>query len=254
MILKYLLLPALFTSLSFADVYYSKAEPLHLDKLTSNVSGRVIDVNESIEGGIASKEVVIHIDDALDSKELEHLKIQEKLLTQRLTQYEEVAKRRTRHYKNVNAIKSKSQTEKDTAFYAHVTALQSLASTRIELGQVRDRLFAKKQTLADKQIILEGLYLYDLLVSKGEYVTLGTPLALVADISKVKLKFFISAEDALEIHNRDLYIDDKKSELKFSQVWKMSDSEHISSYEAVLILEAKTQLSQLVKVELKEKL
>jgi hypothetical protein len=251
MIVKYILFVSLFLSVSFAEIYYAKAEPLHTNKIQSNVSGRVSFVDEGVEGTIAKDSIIIKVDDAFDLKDEKHLKNQIKLLKTRVSQYKEVAKRRYNHFASVDKIASKSRTEKDSTFYAHVTAAQTLASARIELSAMEDKLFAVSKQIRDKNIRFKNWYVYDLHVTEGDYVTLGTPLLTVADISKVKLRVFLSAEDALHIEEKELYIDGVKSDLTFKQVWKISDSEHVSSYEALLELPTKVQLSQLVKVELK---
>lgn len=251
MMVKYILFLALLSLSLVAEVYYAKAQPLVINSIKANVSGKVVFVNKEQEGKVASDKLLIKIDDVLDIQEHKHLTLQEKLLTQRISQYKQVALKREKHYRSLKKIRSKSRSEKDAAFYAHVTAAQALSSAIIERNRVKDSLLAKKKTIKDKNLNFKDWYIYDIKVSEGEYVTLGTPLMTIADISAIKLTVYLSAVDALNIEDKTLYINDVQSEARFESVWKMSDSEHISSYEAVLKIPSEVQLSQLVKIQLK---
>lgn len=253
MILKILSLCAVLMVDVWADVYYAKAEPFKKHLIKSNVAGKVIFANESIEGSVATSEPIIRIDDAVDQKEKLYLENQIKLLQNSVTNYQAVYEKRLDYYESIKGLRTKSKSSKDAAFYAQAAAKQSLNQAQIELAKTRQALFGLTKQIREKRIAFENWYVYDLHVLEGNYVTMGSLLVTVADISKVKLKLFLSAEDANNAHEKELYVNDVKSDLKLDQVWKISDSEHLSSYEARLILPTTKQFSQLVKVELKEK-
>lgn len=253
MLSPYLSFLLLLITAAWADVYYAKAEPFKKHLIKSNVAGKVVFANEGIEGGIASSQPIIRIDSEVDKKEYKRLEIQIKLLNNSVLNYKEVYEKRFAYYASIKNMRSKSKTNKDAAYYAQAAAKQSLNSAMIELDNSKQALFRLGQQIKDKVIVFDQWYVYDLHVTKGEYVTMGSSLVTVADISKVKLTLFLSAFDAAHINEMDLYINDKKSDLKMDQVWKISDSEHLSSYEAKLILPKQKQLSQLVKVELRKR-
>ena len=248
---KYLLLALLFLSTVWADVYYAKAEPLKKHLIKSNVSGKVIFANEAMEGTLASNQAIVLIDAAVDLKEKKRLENQTKLLNSSVKQNQEVFNKRFDYYKSIKNLGSKSKTSKDSAYYAQVAAKQTLISSLIEASNSKQALFTLNKQIDDKNITMPNWYVYDLHVLEGDFVTMGTPLITVADVSAVKLTIFLSSADALVYGDKELYIDNQKSAASLQQVWNMSDTIHMSSYEAVILLPSRIQLSQLVKVELK---
>jgi len=236
-----------------ADVYYAKAEPLKKHLIKSNVSGKIIFSDESIEGKVAGLNTIVKIDTAVDKREFKRLETQMKLLENSVIHYKEVYEKRFSYYNAIKNMKSKSKSNKDASYYAQAGAKQSLNSAMIELDNSKQSLFTLAKQINDKNIVFDKWYVYALHVTEGDYVTPGSSLVTVADISKIKLTLFLSAYDAAHTDEMELFIDDEKSDIKMKQIWKMSDSEHLSSYEAKLIIPARKQLSQLVKVELKAK-
>ncbi len=249
--LRFVSLLLMAATLGLADVYYAKAEPFKKHLIKSNVSGKVIFADESIEGSVASAKPIILIDDAVDNKEKLYVENQIALLENSVKNYQAVYEKQLQYFNAIKSLKTKSQSSKDTAFYAQASSKQSLNQAEIELAKSRQALFKLNKQITEKRIAFPQWYVYDLHVLEGDYVTMGSPLVTVADISKVKLKLFLSADDAFHAQSRQLYINDVKSDLKLDQVWQMSDAEHLSSYEARLILPTIKQFSQLVKVELK---
>lgn len=252
MIYRWMVIFLLYLAVLHADVYYAKAEPFKKQLIKSNVSGKVIYVDESIEGKMAGEDALITIDADIDKREYERLINQIKLLKNSVLNYKKVYEKRWNYYHSIKNMKSKSKSNKDSAYYAQAGAKQSLNAAMIELDTSEQALFSLKKQIRDKNIICNKWYVYALHVTEGDYVTMGTPLVTVADISKIKLTLFLSAFDASHADAMQLFVDDKKVDVKIQQIWKMSDSEHLSSYEAKLVLPARKQLSQLVKVELRE--
>ena len=253
MIHKWMLVSALFLATLHADIYYAKAEPFQKHLIKSNVAGKVVFADEGVEGRIASTKPIVLIDSEVDKKEYKRLETQIELLTNSVSNYKEVYEKRFTYYESIKNMRSKSKSNKDAAYYAQAAAKQSLNSALIELDNSKQALFRLGQQIKDKRIVFNSWYVYDLHVTKGEYVTMGSSLVTVADTSKIKLTLFLSAYDAAHVKEMDLFVNDKRSDKKMDQVWQVSDSEHLSSYEAKLILPRQKQLSQLVKVELRKK-
>ena len=86
----------------------------------------------------------------------------------------------------------------------------------------------------------------------GQVVTPSTPLATVADVSKAILTIYLDEADALDAHQSDVYIDDKKTEYKISRLLNIADSKNISKYKAQIIIKSPKLFSKLVKIELKK--
>jgi len=61
----------------------------------------------------------------------------------------------------------------------------------------------------------------------------------------------VPIDDIEKIKSKDIYIDDKKSDIIVSKIYDVADSEHISSYKVELHLNNVKKFSRLVKVEFK---
>ncbi len=249
---KQLLIIAGLSVLSYADVYYAKAEPYQEHIIKANVSGRVIKADERIEGRVATQAAIIEIDSAEDQKNAALLGRKIALMEDVVKSDKAVYEKRRAYYRSIKDLKTKSQTNRDSAFYAQAAAQQTWQNALMQLDDLKYALFTTQKRLKEKRILFPGWYVYKLHVKAGDYVAMGTPLVTVADISQTKLTFYLSAEDAKSYAQKQLYIDDQASDAKIENVWRIADSEHLSSYRATVTLEAKEQLSRLVKIELKE--
>ncbi len=89
------------------------------------------------------------------------------------------------------------------------------------------------------------------MVKKGDFASFGLPLAVVDDLSKAKVTIYLSDKELENIENSSIWINGKKSSLKFNKIWKESDEKFISSYKAEIILPPKYNFSSLIKVEIK---
>ena len=236
----------------WADIYYAKRAPLEELVIKSNVSGQVLEALEEAEGNRLGPKAFIVIDSELEALELERLDKKISLQKRLVQLNQKVYQRHLDYYHSIERIAGKSKFEKDNAFYTQVAALEKYISLQNALKDLNQRKDQLQKTISDKSLIYPGWYLYDLYVKKGDVVMPGTPLCKIANTSKAKLTLYLTPEDAKNYKHMQLFINDKPSDKQFAQVWKISDASHISSYEAVLILDRSELFSELVKVELKD--
>jgi len=263
-VLKKFAVLLIFSQLLSASTYYSKAEPFRSYTIKSNVTGKVITANEKFEGRV-SDSTIVTIDSKIDKIELAQLKRKWKIIEDsfKLTRisYEnmsEILKIKRENYQRVSKLKTKSQLEKDREFYDLISSENSYLSLRekalsykIQLQDISLRIEQIEKSIKDKIISGDGLFIEKLLVNRGDFVTMGTPILKAQDLSKAKLTIFLKKEDLKNIESRKIYIDGIETDSKFDKIWQVSDENYISSYRAEIIIKSPTQFSKLLKVELK---
>jgi hypothetical protein len=159
----------------------------------------------------------------------------------------------------MSKLSTVSKTQKDNAYNSFSSAKTQYLSTREKIislkKQILDMEYKKAQledTIIKKSIVLSNKYLYKLLVQEGDFVTAGSSLAKVDDISHAKLVLFLDTDELGDLDKKDIYINDKKTEYKVNKVWKVTDEKFISSYRAEIYIDApKKMFSTLLKVEIK---
>jgi len=263
--MKYLLFLCM-PLLLLAQVHYAKLEPYDRVLLKSAVSALVMDVNLEAEAKLIKNERVIYLDDSLDKVNLSSSKKSMKILKEMLKINQDIAKalaetlkRQESYYKRINKLSTASKTQKDTAYSAftsaktqHLNTKEKILSLEKQILDLRYKIAGLEDSIAKKSIILKNKYLYKLTVRKGDFVTMGSPLAEIMDISKAKLTLFLDSEELLDLEHKKIYLNDKKTELKISKIWKIADDKYISSYRAEIILPMpKDEFSKLVKIEIK---
>jgi len=235
--MKILLL--LFTPLLiFAKVHYAKVEPYESVVLKSAVSALVMDVDLEAEGSIVDQKRVIYLDDHLD-------KINLKTSNETLLILHETLKRQESYFQRMDKLKTASTTQKDNAFYSFASAKTQYLDMQYKIAQLED-------SIEKKSIVLHHMYLYEIMVRKGDYVTPGSPLASIVDASRAKLVLFLEPSELEEIEQKTVYLNGEKTEYKVDKVWRVADEKFISSYRAEIYITApKGSFSQLMKVEIK---
>jgi len=235
--MKILLL--LFTPLLiFAKVHYAKVEPYESVVLKSAVSALVMDVDLEAEGRIVDQKRVIYLDDHLD-------KINLKTSNETLLILHETLKRQESYFQRMDKLKTASTTQKDNAFYSFASAKTQYLDMQYKIAQLED-------SIEKKSIVLHHMYLYEIMVRKGDYVTPGSPLASIVDASRAKLVLFLEPSELEEIEQKTVYLNGEKTEYKVDKVWRVADEKFISSYRAEIYITApKGSFSKLVKVEVK---
>jgi len=252
--------------LLFSKVHYAKVEPFENIVLKAAVSAQVTDVKIELEGTTVQNSTIIKLDDKLDKTKLNSSKASLKLIKNMiqtnkniLASLNESLTRQKSYYQRIANISSASKTQKDNAFYGYTNAktqyfstkekIDSLKKQRLDLNYEIARL---QDSITKKNIHINNKFIYKLLVNKGDYVNMGTPLVQLKDLSSAKLILFLEADAITNIKDKSIYIDDKKSNYKISKIWKVTDEKFISSYRTeILINNPKESFSKLLKVEFK---
>ncbi len=252
--------------LLFSKVHYAKVEPFESITLKSAVSAQVTEAKLKLEGTNVLSRTIIQLDDKLDKIKLASSKSSLKLINNMIKTNNNILsslasslERQKGYYNRISSIGSASKTQKDNAFYGYTNAktqyfstkekIDSLKKQRLDLNYEIARL---KDSISKKSIKLNNKFLYKLLVNRGDFVNMGTPLAQIKDLSSAKLVLFLEDEELGSIKDKTIYIDDKPSDYKVSKVWKVADEKFISSYRAEIVIKnPKESFSKLLKVEFK---
>ena len=226
------------SSFVFGMEYYSKLEPYNNYVVKSAVSGKVIFSNDEVEGKSVNKKTkIIEIEHAVDKIDLDQTKNKLEVLNSMLDIQE-------KNYNRLYKISSKSAFEKDNQKIQVLNLQSSKSDLLIKIANLED-------TIKNKQLFEENMYIYNISVKKGDYVTPGTLLYESKDLSKGKLEIFIPISDYDSFSNKTIYLDGQKSDLKIDKVYKVADSKHISSYKVEIVVDKPKVFSRLVKIEFK---
>ncbi|CAA6798653.1 MAG: Unknown protein [uncultured Sulfurovum sp.] len=258
----FLLLTPLFL---FAKVHYAKVEPYENITLKAAVSAQVTKSSIKLEGSTVNG-TIIKLDDKLDQTKLTSSNASLKLIQSMIQTNQNILaalkqsmnKQKSYHLR-IADIGSASKTQKDNAFYAYTNAKTQYFSTKEKIDSLRQqRLDLKyevarlKDSLSKKSIKLNNMFLYKLLVNKGDFVNMGTSLAEVKDLSKGKLVLFLESSELENIKSKTIYVNNKASKLKISKIWEVADEKFISSYRTEIILnDPKNMFSELLRIEFK---
>ncbi len=264
--MKILIAMFLLYSTVFAKVYYAKVEPYEIRDISSNVTGLVLYADESLVGTTLSTKPYIQIDAILDTKELEF--IEEKLVYMRemvkenegvLVNLSDSLKRKRANYEKVSNLKFKSSVEKDREFYdlvasenTYLNTKKEIQNLKIQITDLKLRRTQLQRSIKDKNLVANNFVLYEMLVKPGKVVSIGTPLAKIADASKAKLTIYLDEVDVADSKKKTIYIDGKKTNYRVSRMLNIADSKNISKYMAQIIIDAPKLFSKLVKVELRD--
>ncbi|EIF51876.1 hypothetical protein [Sulfurovum sp. AR] len=222
----------------FAKVHYAKVEPYESVTLKSAVSALVMDVDLEAEGSVVDQKRVIYLDDYLD-------KVNLKTSKENLLILHETLKRKESYFHRIDKLKTTSAAQKDDAFYSFAAAKTQYLDMQYKIAQLED-------SIEKKSIVLKNMYLYEIMVRKGDYVTPGSPLAKVVDASRAKLVLFLEPEELDKIEQKTVYLNGEKTLYKVDKVWSVADEKFISSYRAEIYIPApEGSFSELLKVEIK---
>ena len=250
----------------YAQVHYAKMEPYNTIMLKSAVSGEVLSVQLDLEGMMLKHERIIHIDDRLDrvnlkqsKKSLELLKQMLKINNQSAKSLKESMQRAKASYERIKILSTVSKAQKDDTYnrYAstktqYLATKEKIVSLQKQILDLRYKISQLQDIISKKSIMLDGLYLYKLIVRKGDFVAPGTPLAKAQDLSRAKLVLFLEPEEVSDLKNKKIYLDGRETSYIVNKLWRVADEKYISSYRAEIYLPAKEgKFSQLMKVEIK---
>jgi len=262
--LRVIFIVFIYTISIFADEHYAKLEPLQSITIRSEVNGKVVVAKSNLEGKLVDG-LIVKIDDKLDRLDLKHslesLKLINKMIKvnrENLPLLKKSFEKKRNLYLKVAPLSSSSVSSKDSLYSAFVSAksqysgvLEKILNLENQKVTLEQKIALLKDRISNKSIIVSNNYLYALNVKRGEYVNIGAPIATVNDISRAKLTIFLSEDELKDINKKSIYIDGKRTDLKFSKIWKVADSKYISSYRAEIIVKPFTRFSKLIKVEIK---
>jgi len=264
--MKILIFLVISLNLVLAEVYYSRVEPFEKYNIKASASGKVTFSNLDIEGKYSKNELIVKIDDKVNKIDLKNsrdklsiLNENLKVLNQEIKNLGEMVRIKEDNYKKTKKLKTKSKIEKDVALYdllnsknARLQTKEKVFNTKSQKEDLSYKIESLKDTIYKKSIYAKELYIYKLNVKKGDFVNFGTPLFEAQDISKAKLTFFISKDDFENIKDKKVYLDSKESKFKIDKIYRVADSEFISSYKAEIYIPAPKLFSKLIKIELKK--
>jgi hypothetical protein len=222
----------------FAKIHYAKVEPYESVTLKSAVSALVMDVDLDAEGSVVDQKRVIYLDDRLDKINLQTSK--ENLLI-----LHETLKRQESYFQRIDKLKTTSTAQKDNAFYSFASSKTQYLDMKYKIAQLED-------SIEKKSIVLHNMYLNQIMVRKGDYVSPGSPLATVVDANRAKLVLFLEPSELENIGQKTVFLNGEKTDYKVDKVWRVADEKFISSYRAEIYITApQGSFSKLMKVEIK---
>lgn len=263
--MRYLLL-VLSPMVIFAKVHYAKVEPYENIILKSAVSAQVTDVSLSLEGTTVKNDMIVQLDSQLNEIELESnrksLQLIDNMIATNLTIKEalqETLSRQEEYYYNISKLGSIPKTKKDSAFYSYISSKTQFFSTQEKIesltkqqNDIRYNMQRLKDQISKKTIYINNKFVYKILVNKGDFVNMGTPLVQLKDLSRAKLVVFLDAQELKDIVSKTIYIDGKKTTYKVSKQWRVADEKFISSFRTEIIINnPKNRFSKLLKLEFK---
>ncbi len=263
--MKSILILFALAALLLANEHFAKIEPLKTVTLKAEVSGKVIKSVKEKEGEIVDG-VIVQIDDTLNRKDLQSaldsLKVVEKMIdinSKMVADLKKNMQRKWALYEKVAPLSSSSVNQKDALYAAYVAAktqyngtLEKILNLKNQKIALEQKINLLKDTINKKRISIHSKYLYKLNVEAGEFVTVGMPVATVMNLDRGKLILYLAADEIKDINKKKVFINGKEeSSAKITKVWRVADSQYISSYRVEVELKAPKEFSNLVKVELK---
>ncbi|WP_345972766.1 HlyD family efflux transporter periplasmic adaptor subunit [Sulfurimonas diazotrophicus] len=219
-----------------AGSYKAKVEPYDAHTVSTEVSGRIVKLDQRDELKTLNK-VVIEIDHALDDIQLANDRRKLKLLQ------EQIAVKQSQ-YDSIKDLASQNRFTKDQ----YKTELLALKMQAEDLQSVIAQL---EDTIAKKRIALHGQYLKTLYVRQGEYVAPGTKLMKVEDHGGGRLVLYIDAADRA-------ILDGAKVTVEGSSGWKIekaatsTDETYVSYYRVDLVKRGNVPLGGVVSVTIEK--
>jgi len=253
------------SALLLANEHYAKIEPLKTVILKAEINGKVVKSVKEKEGEVVEG-VIVQVDDTLNRKDLQStldsLKVVEKIIdinSKMVADLKKNMQRKLALYEKVAPLSSSSVNQKDALYAAYVTAktqyngtLEKILNLKNQKIALEQKINLLKDTIKKKRISIDSKYLYKLNVEAGEFVNVGMPVATVMNLDRGKLILYLTADELKDINKKKVFINGKEeSSAKITKVWRVADSQYISSYRVEVELKAPKEFSNLVKVELK---
>jgi len=226
---------------AFVNNYYATLEPIETYNIKSNVSGKVLFINRKLEATVAHNEILVHIDDEIDKKQLRYL-------NQKINIINNMLNIETDNYNAIKNLATKSKLEKDNSKL-------KILNVKSTLNDLLTKKLTLENTIANKTIKSPNTYIYKFLVNKGDFVNFGSPLFIAKKINQGKLTIYLSNDELKNIKNKIIYINDKPTKLTISKIFAIADEQKISSYKCEIVVNQPLKLakfSQLLKINFKD--
>ncbi|VAY86971.1 hypothetical protein MNB_ARC-1_954 [hydrothermal vent metagenome] len=206
----------LFSLKLLATSYMGKIEPKNIVVVKSEVSGIVKQVKQNARYNFVKNDNLVLLDTA-------KLDIEVNSLTKEVQNQKKVFKIKEKRYKSKAKISTISNYEKAQEELAMRQALQNLygLSKQLKLKQLEQ----KKHIFSIKNKYVGNIY-----VRENDFVSMGSMIMDIYDISESKITIFVSRNDIENIKDKDIYIDGNKSDYKITFISKITDKIYISSY------------------------
>lgn len=254
----------LVANLLFGAEHIAKIEPFEIYQVKSALSAKVIKSELDFEGRDVKNFEVIKLDSYIDEKNLKTLKEKLNILKETLKIEKETLKTLKKltnikkdNYNRVKDLKTKSKFEKDAklsdyliTFNQFLVQKSKIQNLKAQIEDIKLNIEKLKDILDKKSVKVDG-YIYKIYVKKDDFVNPGTPLVDIADISRAKIVIYLDKDEISGIENKKIYINGKKTDLKFYKLQKIADPVHISAYKAEIVIDSPKIFSNLVKVEIK---
>ncbi len=219
--MKYVLFVVFSAIILNATEYFSKVEPYEKYNISSEVSAKVVFINKDIEYKYIQDKIAILKLDTNDEKiELDNL--EKSLVFQK-----ELVDIKEQNYKNKYKVKQLSIYDKNQEKLAWIESEKTLENLKKDIR-------VKKNTISKKEFYVKDKYVDELFVSQGEYVKAGTHLYTLYDFSKSKLEVFVRAKEINDLEDKEIFVNDKKSEYKIYKITSVRDTQRVSTYKVIL--------------------
>ena len=230
-----MILCLLFPLVLSAQSYMAKIEPYEAYTLYAQTSGTISYADKNDETKVVSK-LLIKLDDSLERANL-------KLYKEQLAFYNEKLKLFEKNYQKFLKISGKSQYDKDAKYYDLLDLKVTISNIKLSISNTQD-------TIKKKALYVKNKYIKAINVNVGDYVAIGSKLAIAYDISKSKLVVYVSKEDIKNIKNKEVLIDGNNTIAKIEKIDKTVDDSFVSAYKVTLVLQD-DNFGKIVKVEFK---
>ena len=264
--MKKIILILLSATLLNARAYFARVEPIEIYHIKSSVNVPVIDINRELEGRDGGGRVVLHLDDRVELFDLNQTKKKISILDESISILKDMIDESKNSlkiawdaYKRVKNLQSYTKVQKDSKRLVYINAKKALLSQKSNLENLlssKADLLSKKSHLEDsieKRRVLakSGEFVYKIYPNRGDFVNMGSPLVDLYDLSRARLTIFVPIDEIDSIKDKNIYIDDKKTNYKIDKIWRVADTKEISSYRVEIIIDGVKEFSKLLKVEFK---
>ena len=201
--------------------YVGKIDPYKKIILKSEVRGKVSYVNSGSNFTYTKQDIILKIDNSEDLIRIDSLK-------QRLKATKEIYKISKDTFNSKKSIKSLSKNEKNKEKLNMLVKKQSYIS-------LSENMKLQLSNINKKTFIVDKKYIGKIYPKVNEFVSVGSIIADIYDISKKKIIIFVNKENVEKIQKKDIFINNKPSKFFIESISNVVDSKYISSYQVVLL-------------------